>query len=122
MNIEVSIALDGKTITPSEDLQVSLVEIVESYIKQKIFNGKIVKKDKIKKAKDPNAPKREPRMKMTPDEIQRITDRARQLQHLTVSQASTILHQEFHRAVGSIYARLKRAEQTGELKFATVKH
>lgn len=54
MNISITINIDDEQLTPNEELNTTLSEIVTSYIRQTL-GGKKVKKEK--KLKDLNAPK-----------------------------------------------------------------
>lgn len=123
MNISVAVSLNGKNINISDGLKESLVILVEGYVKQILGGGKAVKKAKgvyKRKPKDPNAPKREKRPKITPEEKENILKEASHFQHLTASRAAGELHLIVHRSTGTLFGILKKAEKEGRLQFAQV--
>ncbi len=61
MDLQILISIDGESLALNDELNATIGDIVNSYIKQKISG--VIKKEK--KVKDPNAPKRPPRPHLT---------------------------------------------------------
>jgi hypothetical protein len=118
MEINVVVSLDGKNINVSDNLSETLVNLVSSYIKQTLSQT-VGKKEKVKQVKT-KGPKRELRPKITVEERENIIREARNFQQMTASRAAKELHLIVHRAIGSLYVMLKKAEKEGLLQFAQV--
>ncbi len=105
MEIKVLVLIDGEQFPFNEELDSTISSIVNSYIKQKISGVK------VKPAKDPNAPKREGRPHISPEEEDKIILRAKELA-FTNSQNRTanIIAQEVGRSVAAVYKVIRNSD------------
>ena len=117
MNIEILVSVDGEQLPLNEELNTTISNLVNSYIKLKITGVKL-KVAKVRVPRDPNAPKREARPHLTEQEIETVVTRAAHLQDRTLTKASQIIAEEIGRSWTTIYGRLQKLVKRGELKFA----
>ena len=115
MNIEIAVLIDSERVQVSEDLQKLINNILTGYIKNKIAINKFTKV--LKLPKNPNA-KREPRPQLSEEKIQRLAELAKEYQNLNLSSALRKIAEEIGCSIYTVYVRVKRMRDAGEVSFA----